>query len=134
MGRKIVTDPDRCSGCRYCEVVCVESHEEIINPRWARIRVRKEEEPGLDVPEICLQCADAPCAAACPVEAIRFDAGTGAWLVDEEACTGCGLCVEACQYEAIHLHPERGTAYKCDHCSGAPECVLVCNLGALKWE
>jgi len=134
MASKIVTDPARCSGCRYCEVVCVELHEEIINPRWSRILVRKQEEQGLDVPGVCLQCADAPCAAACPVEAIHFDSRTGAWVVDENACTGCGLCVEACQYDAIHLHPERSTAYKCDHCGGAPECVRICNLGALKWE
>ncbi len=132
--RKLVADPERCSGCRYCEVVCAEQHEELINPHWARIRVRKQEEKGLDIPDVCRQCPDAPCAAACPVDAIRFNSRTGAWVVDANDCTGCELCVPACQYQAIRLHPQRGIAYKCDHCGGEPECVRICNLGALKWE
>jgi Fe-S-cluster-containing hydrogenase component 2 len=43
------------------------------------------------------------------------------------------LCVDACDDAAIHLHPRRNKAYKCDHCGGKPECVRVCELGALKW-
>lgn len=132
--RKIVVNKSICSGCRLCEVVCSEYHEEEINPALTRIIITKNEETGEDIPGICEQCADAPCAVACPVDCITFDDETYAWLVENEACIECGLCVTACPFNAIHMHPNIGVAYKCDHCGGAPECVRVCELSALTWE
>lgn len=122
-----------CSGCRSCEVVCSLRHEAMVQPREARLRVEKEEERGLDTPVVCLQCDDAPCAAACPVDCIRRSPA-GVWLVDEEQCTGCGACVDACEWKVIRLHGQRGVAVKCDMCGGSPECVAVCQLQALRLE
>lgn len=131
--RKIVFDQNKCSGCRLCEVVCSEFHEEEINPALSRIIIVKNEEIGEDRPVICEQCDNAPCSAACPVDAISYNVKTGAWIVDKETCTGCGFCVDACPFNAIHLHPKRGVAYKCDYCGVDPQCVRVCELSALHW-
>jgi Fe-S-cluster-containing hydrogenase component 2 len=114
-------------------VVCSERHERSINPEYSRIRIYKDEHTGRDVPSVCRQYKDAPCAAVCPEDAIRYNERSGAWVVNEKTCTGCGLCVDACDDAAIHLHPQRNKAFKCDHCGGRPECVRVCELGALKW-
>ena len=37
-------------------------------------------------------------------------------VLDEEKCIGCGLCLEACPYEALAFDPERNTARKCNLC------------------
>jgi len=133
--KKIVVDKNKCSGCRQCEVVCSEFHENgEITPALSRIIIEKNEEIGEDKPRICKQCNSAPCADICPFDAILYNTKTGAWIVDEEICTGCGLCVEACPFNAIHLHSTMGIAYKCDLCGGDPKCVRACNLSALKWR
>ena len=98
------------------------------------------------MPNVCRQCGarrptgdgrlpegeDAPCAAACPMEAIAFNEGFGAWIVDEEACIGCGDWVEACPFDAMFLDEERGVSYKCDLCGGEPECAAMCPSGAIR--
>jgi indolepyruvate ferredoxin oxidoreductase alpha subunit len=40
---------------------------------------------------------------SCP--AILFDPETGVARIDEQVCTGCGLCVQVCPQGAIRLEP-----------------------------
>jgi NADPH-dependent 2,4-dienoyl-CoA reductase/sulfur reductase-like enzyme/Fe-S-cluster-containing hydrogenase component 2 len=50
-----------------------------------------------------------PCEAACPKGAIKVGQPiTGLPVLDEEACTGCGLCLTACPGLAIFLVDGRG--------------------------
>jgi Fe-S-cluster-containing hydrogenase component 2 len=38
MAKKImITDPEKCTGCRLCEVVCSVKHNGVSNPTLARI-------------------------------------------------------------------------------------------------
>jgi heterodisulfide reductase subunit A len=47
--------------------------------------------------------------------------------VDEEVCSGCGLCVSACPYEAMSLHPRLSIAVVSPAlCRGCGACVAVC--------
>ena len=52
-------------------------------------------------------------------------------MVDEEKCNGCAWCVEACDYGAIQLHPERKVVFVCDLCDCEPKCVEWCPEEAL---
>ena len=101
----------------------------------ARLRVVKNESRGQSTPLVCRNCEDAPCIDVCPVEAIRRETDSQWVILHEDACTGCGACVEVCPYHAIHIHPLSGVALKCDFCGGDPQCVKVCRLPeALLWR
>ena len=132
--RFIAADSEICSGCRTCEAVCSLSHEGVVSPGLSRIQVitwpfegyRSEVYP-------CLQCEDAPCLAACPVDAISVDETTAALVIDGEACTGCRACMEACPQKPsrIRCQPDKNICIKCDLCGGEPLCVKYCMEGAL---
>lgn len=128
----LVSYPERCTGCRFCELVCSLTHEGVVNRRKARIRVVRN---GImnDVPVVCTQCVacgDDCCAEACPENAISMV--DGVLIVNEDECDGCGACERACRYGAIRV--VEGLARKCDLCGGDPVCVKFCPLGALKFE
>lgn len=128
----LVSYPERCTGCRFCELICSLTHEGVVNRRKARIRVVKN---GImnDVPVVCTQCVacgDDCCAEACPENAISMV--DGVLIVDEDECDGCGACERTCRYGVIRV--VEGVARKCDLCGGDPACVKFCPLGALKFE
>ena len=124
----VYCDPQLCTGCRTCELVCPSVHERVFNPRLSRIHVVRLE-PAIDVAITCRQCENAPCVAVCPVGALR-KSRTGLVEVIVERCIGCGLCSEACPFGVIQLY--NGKAIKCDLCGGDPACVKRCTPGALK--
>ena len=47
--------------------------------------------------------------------------------VDEELCSGCGLCIEACPYEAREMHPWKDLSIvNVALCQGCGACVVAC--------
>ena len=47
--------------------------------------------------------------------------------VDEELCSACGLCIEACPYEAREMHPWKNLAtVNVALCQGCSACVVAC--------
>jgi anaerobic carbon-monoxide dehydrogenase iron sulfur subunit len=121
-----------CSNCMSCEVVCSERHTGTSAPARARIRILVDLLVENEISATyCRQCEDAPCAEACPEEAISYDGQSRAWLVDEESCQACGACVDACPYDAIVVDAVTDKALKCDLCEGAVRCVEICPTGAL---
>lgn len=124
----IARDLSRCSGCRKCEIACSLFHENRIWPEASRIRVFMLV-PGAEFPHFCTQCEDYPCVEACSVNALSMSPKTGAVLVDEEKCTGCGECIEVCPGRIPHLHPTENHILICDLCGGDPQCVKVCQEG-----
>lgn len=127
----LVPYPENCTGCRFCELVCSLSHDKVVNLKKARLRIVRKDIIN-DIPVVCAQCTNQEeecCANVCPEKAISFD-GT-ALVVDEEKCTGCGLCEDACAYGVIRVE---GIAQKCDLCGGDPLCVKFCPFGAIRYE
>ncbi len=129
--KRILINAQVCSGCRACEVSCVAHHENVFGAAAARIRVSKIESQGIDRPHVCWQCQRALCMEACPVEALIRDEQTGAVLLLEGECIGCGECVAACPFVVALLPPENGLALICDLCDGDPSCVKRCATGAI---
>lgn len=74
-----------CMGCHACEVACKQEHGLGVGPRVIKVIERA---PYFK-PLFCHHCEDAPCAVACPEEAITQDPKTGIVLVDSEKCDGC---------------------------------------------
>ncbi|HER45785.1 MAG TPA: CoB--CoM heterodisulfide reductase iron-sulfur subunit A family protein [Thermoplasmatales archaeon] len=52
-------------------------------------------------------------------------------MVDEDACTGCGICVEVCPYEARTLNERKRIAEVNDAlCAGCGACIAACPSNA----
>ena len=135
MQRKVLLiDVDKCTGCRICELACSYVHENVFNPLKSRISIISWRREGIDIPMVCQQCDIPLCQDVCPTGAISRDADTWAMVVDETKCIGCRMCIMACPFGGISLHPEKHVVIKCDLCEGDPACVKYCPIGAIKYE
>jgi Fe-S-cluster-containing dehydrogenase component len=113
-------DHGLCWGCRTCEVACKQEHQtpegvQIIRLSEAWSRTEQGRVDFVYHVHVCRHCDDPPCAEVCPEEAItkRED---NIVLLDEDRCSGCGLCIEACPYDAVSFDGSRGVAQKCNLC------------------
>jgi RnfABCDGE-type electron transport complex B subunit len=85
-----------------------------------------------------------PCLGACNFDAMSIK--DGIVEIDEEKCTGCGMCIDACPKHVLHMRPkgknitvtcsnlDRGAAAKnaCNVvCTGCQKCVKVCEADAI---
>lgn len=138
--------PEKCTGCRACEVFCPLEQEGVINPILSRIQVWKDAPHDLFLPLVCPPCADKACMAACPEPgAMVIDSRMGAVVIVEALCTGCSKCIGACDIGAIGLvrplsmskggrgKNGKAVAVKCNQCNGETWCVKVCEPGALEY-
>jgi Fe-S-cluster-containing hydrogenase component 2 len=82
---------------------------------------------------ICRHCENPPCLAACSNKAISRDMRLDRVIINHKLCVGCKMCVHSCPFGVIRFDEERGLAFKCDLCEGDPECVRVCEPGALTY-
>jgi Fe-S-cluster-containing dehydrogenase component len=109
-----------CWGCKTCEVACKQEN------RWADgIRIIKVCEDGPKMLDgkldfvyhvnVCRHCDEPPCGEVCPVEAIRKRTD-GIVILDDDQCTGCQACIDACPYGAIAYDDEKAAAQKCNLC------------------
>ncbi len=149
MNKFIVADPNKCIGCRTCEIACVLAHspadalvtgslDQDFHPRLKVVKTAT-----ISVPVQCRQCEDAPCANVCPSKGIVNKNNT--IQINPDACIGCKNCMIACPFGVIELVPhvlkgekmmqaslkiiddegsqskERIVALKCDLCIGRPE-------------
>jgi len=132
--KKLLFDPEKCTGCRACELACSFFTEGVFAPVKSRIRVVRIDEEGIDVPVGCTQCDKPVCMMVCPSpRAMYRDKDTDAVIINVDACIGCRLCLLSCPFGAIAYDPERRICYKCDLCRGDPECVKWCFTGAIKY-
>jgi len=129
--RFVSVNPSKCVGCSICEFVCALEKEGDPNPLKSRIRVIRLN-PILNLTVTCRFCENPPCIRACPRDAIKQSEKGGILLIDENKCDGCVLCIQACPYGGMMLHPEKGVVMACDLCNGEPKCVEYCPEEALE--
>ena len=157
MAKKVfVIDIARCNGCHNCQIVCKDEHvandwSPIAKPQpdigqfWLELTERvRGTVPKVKVayrPHLCMHCDDAPCIAACPVEAAAYQREDGMVILDPIKCTGCRLCVEACPYDVIFFNEDLNLAQKCTGCAHLldggewkiPRCADACPTEAIKF-
>ncbi len=76
--------------------------------------------------------AQAAAAKAAAVLAKEFITSSGVVAeIDKEKCMGCGLCMQACYFNAISLNEELGVSEVSPVlCKGCGKCVVICPSGA----
>ena len=154
----LLVDTKKCQGCASCMLACSLVHEGVGSFSLARIQVLQnsfEKWPHDVSIEQCRQCVEPLCVDACPADAIAAAPEHGhVRRVDEEKCTGCGLCVQACPFTPSRpvVAPDsafegKNKARKCDLCANAPyhwdelgggprgkqACVEFCPLRAIRF-
>jgi len=135
-----VIDQRKCIGCHACTVACKAENEVPLGGfrTWV-----KYVEKGT-FPQVrrhftvlrCNHCDAAPCVEICPVNALhkRPDAIVD---LDRDLCIGCRACMQACPYDALYFHADKGVAEKCHYCAHRteiglePACVIVCPAEAI---
>lgn len=136
MGKMIVTDVEKCTGCGLCELMCSFKHIGEFNPVKSRIHKHVFWKQAIAIPVVCYQCEEPWCARICPAGAITVgkDETSGARLIEvsEQKCVGCKMCMLACPYGCIVVS-DSGYAEKCDLCDGDPECVKWCVTKAIRF-
>lgn len=71
------------------------------------------------------------CETVCPFDAIKIGED-GLCHIDEEKCTGCGKCVEACPKAALTLMPQSVTTYvACRNCNKGKVVMNECKVGCI---
>ena len=133
MTKVLVTDYEKCTGCRICELVCSVKHEGVSNPSRSRIKVIKWESEGRYVPMSCQQCESAPCLLICPVKAISREESLNRVNVNYDVCIGCRMCVAICPFGAMGFDVLAKKVMKCDLCDGDPQCARFCDVHAVSY-
>ena len=127
--KRIQIDAEKCSGCRFCEMVCSFQHSGKFSPSLSRVTVIKEDKHGFDYPVICHHCNHCPPIDACPTGALSRNQ-LGMIRLDVETCTKCGSCVNVCTFKALKMD-DLSKPIVCDLCGGDPACVKRCPTGAM---
>jgi heterodisulfide reductase subunit C len=150
---------EKCYACGTCVSKCMiqQKIEPDYNPRRLLHMVMmgmKEEAFSSPTTWMCSECD--LCYAACPqeihisqviaaVKHLAIEAGYNSPLVpvavDEDLCSGCGICVMVCPYQAPSLfekevdgQTDRFSQVDGDKCMGCGTCVAACPLGAIARE
>jgi len=116
---------ENCSGCGICRLACAIENFQEVNPSKSVLRIEARfPAPGNYQIHLCDQCG--VCADHCPEDAIQLK--NGAFLVNQETCTGCQICVEVCPIEVMFKQPDSDVPAKCNLCG---ECALTCPRSAI---
>jgi len=125
--------PEKCTGCRICELVCSLTHEGVCNPAESRIGVVNWYREGISLPMVCQHCEKPPCTEVCPANALKRNSETGAILIDPGLCMGCKMCLVVCPFGGLSLEDGQEIPVKCDLCNGEARCASFCPTGAIQY-
>jgi Fe-S-cluster-containing hydrogenase component 2 len=139
MPKQLKIIPEKCIGCKSCELACSLANDEELNPSASRIAAITFSERGYSLPyhfvSTCRQCADAPCMMSCSVTAITKSTDiTKRIIINMDLCIGCGKCVIACPFGVMFFDSVGKKPFKCELCDGNPACVSICPTEAIIYK
>jgi len=150
--KTVFVNPERCIGCRHCEIACAVEHSQSKNlfqavlekPKpTSRMHVVPGPHLSMSFPNKCRHCEPAPCMSVCPTGAISRDADMDIVVIDGQKCITCAMCAMVCPFDVLtfylshEIKLDKAVAIKCDHCvdrqrqGQMPACVQACKVGAL---
>jgi NAD-dependent dihydropyrimidine dehydrogenase PreA subunit len=53
-------------------------------------------------------------------------------VILEDECSGCGICVDACEHSVLELVGDVATVAHDDACTGCAACMEECPMGAIE--
>lgn len=135
----IYVRPERCMGCKSCEMGCMVQHSKakslagaVLGGERPRKRLFVESADNARMPVLCMHCDDAPCMKGC-ISGCLYRDEKGFVRRHKEKCIGCWSCVMLCPFGVITRDAENHIAVKCDRCHklDVPACVASCPTEAL---
>jgi anaerobic carbon-monoxide dehydrogenase iron sulfur subunit len=127
--------PEKCVGCKLCELACSFGHFREFNPSRSFItNANFYDEPFFFVSMTCFQCEEPYCLEMCPAKAIQRNEVTQAVVIDRNRCVGCKMCSLACPFGNITFLEKERVSGKCDLCDGDPQCVKICPTEAIQFS
>ena len=148
----IFYDQSRCNGCKTCQMACKDYHDLPAGRSYNYVIEYeatdgwKTDSDGLFIPQglysyfvalSCNHCDDPACVKACPTGACAKDEATGIVSINQDKCSGAGVCVTQCPYSIPVMNEETKKGEKCDGCKDRvaegkmPFCVEACPQRAL---
>lgn len=137
---RIYVRPERCTGCKTCEIACAVQHSQAKNlfgaltesPR-PRQRLFVESAGDVRMPVVCRHCDDAPCLNSCITGCLYKDEN-GYVRRKKGRCIGCWSCIMTCPFGVITKDEQSHIAVKCDRCHklDIPACAASCPTKALE--
>ena len=135
-------DINKCVACHACETACKVHNNIEAGGTWRHIKTlwhgNYPEISSINISISCMHCIDPECMKICPEEAISKDTN-GIVSVDQEMCSGCRLCFDACPVKAPQFG-ENTKMQKCNFCIQViekgynPVCIATCPGGAIYFE
>ena len=145
MGMMLTIHPEKCTGCRNCELACAMEHEGEFRIKASRIHVYAWEREAFSVPMMCQQCSDAACATVCMPKALSKDPSTGMVDYDASKCIVCSRCVRACEEQQgtfaltisgrgfeSRVSPGQDQPFMDSECVSCGACVQACPTATLQ--
>lgn len=132
--KMIYAQPDLCTACQICSVICSIGRSGVANPKVAGITIHRDPFERYEWQAICRHCDNPPCIDACMSGSLQKDSNTGIVSNDVERCVGCWSCIMVCPFGAIAMDTANKKAVQCDQCRSVgtdPQCVAACPTGAL---